>query len=99
MPVVQERRAYVALGALNAEHILEVPVTKLAVTVAGTFAGTVQVQRRAPDADGTWVPVQSFTAAGFAVYDFATSGPVRVRMTVYTSGTAQVLVEGAEIAL
>lgn len=94
------RKRTAALGALNAQSAFLSARRGLNITVAGTFVGTVSLLRRA--ADGNTYPVTN--AAGAAVtfttpcsYNPANpmvEGDYALQMSAYTSGTANVVIEG-----
>lgn len=87
-----------ALGAANAQSPWCSAKKGLNITIAGTFAGTVSLLRRA--ADGNMYP---FTSAGTAVTFTGVisqqiipgvEGDFALKMTSYVSGTANVVLEG-----
>lgn len=78
MPI---NESFTATGAGSQEEKLD----RFAVSVSGTFVGTVALQRQMPDE--TWHTIESYTEA---VEKLAESGgrlPHRFNCTAYTSGT------------
>ena len=86
------------LGAANAQSPWCSAKKGLNVTISGTFSGTVSLLRRA--ADGNVYPYTvsgtavTFTAAASQAYIPGVEGDFALKMTAYTSGTANVVLEG-----
>lgn len=88
-----------ALGAANAQSPWCSAKFGLNLTISGTFVGTVSLLRRS--ADGNTYPVTGATgtavtftgAISYALAPFV-EGDFALKMTAYTSGTANVVLEG-----
>lgn len=88
-----------ALGVANAQSPWCSAKKGLNLTISGTFVGTLTLERRA--ADGNTYPVTGATgtavtftgAVSYALAPFV-EGDFALKMTSYTSGTANVVLEG-----
>lgn len=61
-------------------------------TIGGTFVGTFALEVKA---GSDWIPVESVTSADEFVIDSPIVREVRWNCTAYTSGTANVRIEGS----
>ena len=71
---------FTATGAGAQEESLD----RFAVSVSGTFSGTVALQRKVA---GAWHTIESFTEATEKVAENGGVLPTRFNCTAYTSGT------------